>query len=575
MFQLLSALIASLLDFIDKLFFSSSPKYQKKKALKSCAAELKQLQPPLYRSEKILLPAFASLLYQLYHLLQSVKSILEKTICAPDAPTAEKYQNMFFERKYTDEQKKQRSSFTFAERNIQLDKCKNYAQAEKKIQEQIIEFKNFIGFFQTESAKDDEKELTNLFFLFDLCTFDYEAFIKRFDRNVRLTPSEQTEAPQPKFEEVFAGDAVQNLLDFQFIIQHTTIDAAALEHILFLGGKAECIPDDTAAQNIRKTLQAVETILAQQLKRTSIPLMLKLIKDDPLFEEQITVSEERPLEEYLDRITAVFETDTKRLQKIYMDRAITEFIAHHFGAMNPKPLEGYNDAVNDAIRGLSIDAFEWVKPLFLLKAFTECCFEVRYKTFLQSVLIEGFFSNKQAEIKYSAAYRSCETLVGKFKAFEQLFNPKGQCDREEIELYVAEIKKGKDLRKSLRKIIDTANMQAKGIVQAASKMYIDLYVFIGHLLEDCKTSTPAFVTNIKTLATSSKNREAFANLERDRQLFAQFLDIMKNYAVPDADGKGKLQKAPQNTDNAKQQKSPAIPGKASEPPQTPAGEKRK
>ena len=50
---------------------------------------------------------------------------------------------------------------------------------------------------------------------------------------------------------------------------------------------------------------------------------------------------------------------------------------------------------------------------------------------------------------------------------------------------------------------------------------------------------------------------------------------MKNYAVPEADGKGKLQKAPQNTDNAKQQKSPAIPGKASEPPQTPAGEKRK
>ena len=267
--------------------------------------------------------------------------------------------------------------------------------------------------------------------------------------------------------------------------------------------------------------------------------MLKLIKEDPNFEEKITVSEVKPLQEYIDRSSENFQADSKRLLKISKETNITGLIEKCFGSGQLKPLEGYNDAVNDAIQNLSTISFDWVKPIQLLKAFTEMYFEAHYKTFLKSFLIEGFFANKQLEGQYAAIYRSCEVLLSKIKNFEELFKPKGQCSLVEIQGYIAEIEKGKDMKKQLQKIVEIANMQAKIVVQTGSKAYADLYAFTEHLLEDIKAPTPELITNIKALAVSSKNKESFARLEQDRHIFATFLEIMKNYAVFGSIEKGK------------------------------------
>ena len=117
--------------------------------------------------------------------------------------------------------------------------------------------------------------------------------------------------------------------------------------------------------------------------------------------------------------------------------------------------------------------------------------------------------------------------------------PKGQCNLIEIQGYVAEIEKGKDMKKQLQKIVEIANMQAKAVVQTGSKAYADLYAFTEHLLEDIKAPTPELITNIKALAVSSKNKESFTRLEQDRHIFAMFLEIMKNYAVFGSLEKGK------------------------------------
>lgn len=260
-------------------------------------------------------------------------------------------------------------------------------------------------------------------------------------------------------------------------------------------------------------------------------MILKVIKEDPNFEEKVTVSESKPLQEYIDRLSENFQADSKRLLKITQESNITDLIEKCFGKNPLKPLDGYNDTVNDALQNLSTVSFDWVKPMQLLKAFTEMYFETHYKTFLQSLLIEGFFANKQIEAQYATTYRSCEMLLGKIRNFEQLFKPKGQCNLLEIQGYIAEIEKGKDMKKQLQKIVEIANMQAKAVVQTGSKAYADLYTITEHLLEDTKAHTPELITNIKALASNSKNKSSFTRLEEDRHIFAMFLEIMKNYAV--------------------------------------------
>jgi hypothetical protein len=530
MFNFVNAIITSIQDFFEGLFFSSSPEYQKKKKLKLYVTEIKKINPPLYRTDKILLPAFASLLYQLYHFLQPIKAVLDKTVNSTDLRVSEKYQNLFFEAIFSEDQKNQRKEFIFQARNQVLAKCKNYQEMEQRIQEQVHNFKNFIKIAQTPAFKAREQDLINLFYLSDLCNFDYAAFLNRFNKNLQLTTATPPAISQDSFEEVFAGDVVKNLLDLQFIIQHVIITPALINNVVFLA-RSSGNSTDEAVQKLEKTLQEIENILSKQLRRTTIPIMVKLIKDDPNFEEKVTIAEAKPLREYIDRVSDGFQADSKRLLKVMKEMNIAGLIEKCFGDTPLKPLEGYNDTINDAIQNLSTISFDWVKPLELLKAFTERYFEAHYKTFLQSLLIEGFFTNKQVEGQYAAIYRSCEVLLNKIKAFEQLFKPKGQCNIQEIQGYIAEIEKGKDLKKQLQKIVEIANMQAKAIVQMGSKAYLDLYTFTEHLLEDIKAPTPELITNIKSISVSSKNKDSFKHLEEDRQVFGQFLEIMKNYAV--------------------------------------------
>lgn len=530
MFDFINAIITAIKDFFEGLFFPSSPEYQKKWQLKTYAAELRKLNPPLYRTGEILLPAFGALLYQLYHFLQPVKAILDKTVNSPDIRAAEKYQDIFFEAILSEEQVKQRRSFTFQERSILLSTCKSYQETEHKLQEQIHGFKNFMRIFTEPAFRTREQELIKLFFLSDLCDFDYAAFLNRFNNNLQLTAGTAAPISQDNFEEVFAKDVIKNLLDFQFIVRNVAITQTTIDNIIFLARSLENFTDETGVK-LEKTLNTVETLLANRLKRTTIPIILKLINDDPNFEEKITVSESKPLQEYVDRMTENFQADSKRLLKITKETNITGLIEKCFGSGQLKPLDGYNDAINDAIQNLSTISFDWVKPMQLLKSFTEMYFETHYKTFLRSLLIEGFFANKQIEGQYAAIYRSCEMLLGKIKNFEQLFKPKGQCNLIEIQGYITEIEKGKDMKKQLQKIVEIANMQAKAVVQTGSKAYADLYAFTEHLLEDIKAPTPELITNLKALVVSSKNKESFTRLEQDRHIFAMFLEIMKNYAV--------------------------------------------
>ena len=538
MFSFINAIVSMIQDLFEGLFFSSSPEYQKKKKLKAYATEIKKLNPPLYRTDKILLPAFGSLLYQLYHFLQPVKAVLDKTVNSPDIRACEKYQGVFFEAALSDEQQKQLRNLNFQVRSQLLSKCKNYEEAEHLIQGQTHEFKSFLKVLQTSALKNREQDLVKLFYLSDLCNFDYPAFLGRFNKNLQLNEGDPPSIPQNNFEEVYAGDVTQNLLDFQFIISQISIAPVVIENLIFLARSLGNCTDDMA-QKLEKTLQTVENLLSNQLKRTTIPIMLKLIKDEPNFEEKVTVTESKPLQDYVDRLNESFQADSKRLLKIIKETNITGLIEKCFGTAPLKPLDGYNDTINDAIQNLSTVSFDWVKPMQLLKAFTEIYFETHYKTFLQSLLIEGYFANKQIEGQYAVIYRSCEMLLGKIKNFEQLFRPKGQCDVQQIQGYIAEIEKGKDLKKQLQKIVEIADMQAKAIVQTGSKAYADLYAFTEHLLEDMKASSPELIINMKALAGNSKNKESFLHLEQDRKVFAQFLEIMKNYAVFGAVDKGK------------------------------------
>ena len=88
-----------------------------------------------------------------------------------------------------------------------------------------------------------------------------------------------------------------------------------------------------------------------------------------------------------------------------------------------------------------------------------------------------------------------------------------------------------DFEKPLRKMVENMNQHAREFVQQAVNNYMEVYSLSTIILEDNKKTVPDYVTNIRTLATSTKNSDSFAWLEREDGVFRNFLEIMKKYAI--------------------------------------------
>lgn len=534
MLNVIKSFFAALQDILDSIFFSSSPEYKKKKELREIAAEIKKISPPIYRTNKTLLPPFATAVYQLYYFLQPVKHILTSTVSSLDINTSAKYQSLFFESFLSADQKKQLHTFTIDERSKAFESYRKYEESEKKIQEQTQHFKSYIKLFKSNEFQEQEHILIGLFFLADLCNFDYAALLSHFNSAIHLENTTAVVAEETlveEFQEAPAQEVLQNLLDLQFIIQNIDLNDDVVKAVLFLAASSQDYAEGYA-EKIEKTLHSAVNILSTILPTKNLASILKLIHDDPAFEDKTPFKEEHPLEEYMTRIQENFDADSKKLLKIQKEAAITDLVTKCFTAEQLKEVEGYNETINASIQLYSTSYFDWVKPVQLLKSFTEIYFETGFKPFLKSLLVEGLFVNKQFESQYAAVYRACEPIQGKIEQFEQLFKANNPCSTDTITEYLTEIEQGRDFKKPLRTLINTANVHAQTLVQTASATYLSLYDIIGTILEDVQAARPQFVTNIKILSKEMQNQASFSYIETNYNLFRNFLSIMKNYTTP-------------------------------------------
>lgn len=67
------------------------------------------------------------------------------------------------------------------------------------------------------------------------------------------------------------------------------------------------------------------------------------------------------------------------------------------------------------------------------------------------------------------------------------------------------------------------------LCQEAGQAYYNLFGACESLIQDSKKAVPIYITNIRALTMSIKNRESYAEFEKRMQKFSSFIDIIKSY----------------------------------------------
>lgn len=526
----LDRLLTFFQDLFALLFASSSPEHKLKLQIKNLKNSLRQIEPPIYRQDGYILPSFPAGLHQIFNIITPVKDLLNETIASTDKRVSEKYADFLFELVLPEEQRAILGSLTFAKRSEAL--TTSMLDPERVIEEQGKQFALVLKYLDSPAMKSTEVVFDKLFALADFCDFNFNSFFASFDPAFQAHEGKDSTVENPSFNPVEVAEIIPSLLDLYYLLVRLEIQKGIADILAILDAKRNGTPLSEDGKNrIYKLFQAVNWLLENRINHSWILTIIRLTKEDPEFRPEIPVHKTEYLRLYRNRKTEFFHSDSKKLLKERQDTEILALITETFGSAELEKLSGYNAETNDLLQEFTQFSLEWIHPLQIIKTFALRYFQPHFRQILHSVIVEGYFNNRSLQSSLSSAFFYCDSIPAKTAEFETLFEDTHPCSIKVLTGYLTELKKGMDFEKPLRKMVDNMNGHAKAFVQQAVNQYTEVYNFSLLIIEDFKKTTPDYITNIRTLAYSTKNSESYGALEKEIGVYRNFLDIMKKYAI--------------------------------------------
>lgn len=517
-------------DFFFSMFFSSGEDFKNQKALRGLAAEVKKINYPIYRSDKTILAGLPTIIYELYQAVRPLYILVKETIGSNDIRISSAFLDSIVEENFTEEQKEFLESLSF---NKRCEKINNFMRADFDFQlkEQNKAFNDFLFFLTDPKFKGLNETINKIFAFFDFCQFKFNDFFAHFDESFKPLAGTDTVKDSYSFQGAPAADVLQYILDIDYLIRNIIIDEELIKGLSFLNakrGEHNKIED----ASIKKYLVNFSYIIENKLGKKTLCNLIKLIKSDPEFSD--STKKEAPVQfinEYKKRMTDLFNADSKKIIKLQQDQQMSSLIEKVFNKTAMLPLEFYNEELNSKIQALTNLSLDWVSPLEIITSFTKLFFQPYFEPFLRELIVEGLFEDKGFQKGLAANYYYCESILEKIADFESLMKDRNENSAYAIKSLLGRIELGGDFEKPLAKIIDFLNIRAKDLVQEIGKNYINLYTACVLVAKDAHKSIPEYVSNLRAIIISARNKENFSFFDENMGNFENFIEIVRKFVV--------------------------------------------
>ncbi|HKL85159.1 MAG TPA: DUF5312 family protein, partial [Treponemataceae bacterium] len=371
-----------------------------------------------------------------------------------------------------------------------------------------------------------------IFCLNDFCQFDFNGFFSNFDPAFKTHSGQTTTVDNPSFKPLEVAEVIPQMMDLHYLFSRLDISKPILDLLGELEAKKQNVELTTnITSRMERIFQALLYLIQKKISKENILGIIRLVKNDPDFVPEQPSLVVNHIEEYKQRLTEFFHSDSRKLLKEQQSNEIQVLINETFGNRALEKLTGYTDTTNQLLQEFTPFSLEWIKPLEIIKTFLVHFFMPHYRQFLHSIIVEGYFANRSLQSSFAASFSYCEYIPAKLREFEQLFEDNNSCSLKIMTGYLTELQKGMDFETPLRKMVENMNKHARELVQKSVTQLSEVFNFSLIIIEDNKKPLPDYITNIRMLAGSTKNAESFSFLEKEQAVFRNFLEIMKKYAI--------------------------------------------
>jgi len=516
-------LLQQVVVFFESLFKSSNPEVQKKIQIRNIENTFKNSSTNIYKFG-LLQPSFAQAMYLLQKHTRALAPYISSITDNTDNQYKEKIYIALIETGYNESIFSDVKLFSYTEKKERMKLAKS-SMTEVESQRQNLE--EYLKYLQKKPFFMIQQTLQNLDLFINVCTFNYISCIHLFDPSYEIGQSES-----PSLKPIPIDKAETILQDFYFITKNLKINVALVRAIFAIVRILK--PKEATAKtqdDILSHIKTISAILHQILTPENLTLLLKLAKNDISFIPQAMTSNINYLAKYKTKIKRKFEAEEKRISTELQDETLSATIKKLFGETSLIPVKGYNQDLNQFLQENTSASFLWITPLEIIKNFLSVFFTEKVTALLNDIVVEGFFIDPMYKSNFSSLVYTCSEFPNKMKEFENDFSDAGANSLSLIRGYVKDSQKDIEFDKTLQSLIDKINLKAKDLVQTIGNNLAQLHINIERILSDSKKSSPEEIENIKILIHSSRNYDRTEFLEKSRQKWKLFIDIMKNYAI--------------------------------------------
>lgn len=519
------SLFQSLIDVFESIFRRSSPEVQKKQQLKKLDAEIKTFMP-IICTDGNLLPNFGEAIFALYKYTRPLDNLFMVTVTPSDIPRQHRFEAQLILTGYDIEGQNMIDSLSYENRKKEI--MENQDSDSRIYDRQRRKLETVIKALNSEDFKKMDKDILRLRQFVEFCHFNFLTFMQIFDHN--FIPADFSYKPAYTLVEI--SKAVNLLEDLYYLSSSLTLNNSIASAVLALaqlkhGGNLPPNEKDELIECLKK----ISYILNKVIPAYKLKALIRLAKEDVLYEPKSAVYAGSPRQEFADMLQGRFNADEKRIKTEVQTEQISQEVGSLFENIPLETLSAYNDDTNKLLQDNTSLSLSWIFPMRILKTFSHVYINDGVKALLNDIVIEGFFNNPAYKTSFSSTVYSVIAISEQIADFEASFENDKKNSISVLKSYVLDSHKDKDFYKKLEAMVFTINNEAQKMLQSICTSLSALSKELGELIEDAKKPSSEIISNIKVLFLSSRNKDNANTLEKQYPNWKIFFEIMKNYVI--------------------------------------------
>lgn len=522
------SIIQAIKNFFENIFHSNSPEVQKRNKLRKLESELRMHPSGIYKGE-LLQPNFAEALRILYMNLRPISKILDNTITSGDVKRNRNFEQELIVTGYSDEDREILESLSYENRLQALSGDSDMSEHKLfDLQKQKLE--RIVADLRTPQFSKMNDVLASLKQLSDLCHFNFITPLQLFDDTFAKHKDDESYVPQ--YQPLPLATFENILMDFYYLTADFQITMPMGNAILALNQLLNDTENDSRTKKeILQNLRRIRAVLKNPLDSETLFKLIRLSKGDPNFVPQKASYEENVCKKFAEKLQEKFQSDELHIRNELKNSQVKQELSELFPDGKMEAIKGYSKETVEIIANNSPSNFIWVVPLQILKTFLKIYYGESLRNLLNDVVVEGLFTNPTKKSNFSQLIYSLNDSMSLISQFENTFDDGQKYSVGMIKNYINDSHRDSDFGRKLTALIDSANSEAKEIIQKTASLLNTLHADLGDFLQDAKRSSSEIVTNLKSIMFSSRNRETTSLLELQFPLWKVFFEILKNYVI--------------------------------------------